>query len=73
MRKESSTTSLPYSEARYFAIPASRSLRWPESFLRAAITIIWWAASTLVAISASLNAIASCWAMGLPKAYRRCA
>jgi hypothetical protein len=30
-------------------------LRCPESFLRAAITIIWWAASTLVAISASLN------------------
>ena len=55
MRKESSTTSLQYSEARYLAMPASRSLRWPESFLRAAITIIWWAASTLVAISASLN------------------
>jgi hypothetical protein len=30
------------------AIPASRSFRWPESFLRAAITIIWCAASTLV-------------------------
>ena len=55
MRKASSTTSLPYSDARYLAIPASRSFRWPESFLRAAITIIWCAASTLVAISASLN------------------
>ena len=41
-------------------MPASRSLRWPESFLRAAMTIIWWAASTLVAISASLNWMAWC-------------
>src|SRR5215471_5497370 len=66
MRKASSTTSLPYSDARYLAIPASRSFRRPESFRRAAITIIWWAASTLVAISASLNAIAWCSAIGRP-------
>jgi hypothetical protein len=55
MRKESSTTSLQYSLARYLAMPASRSLRSPASFLRAALTIIWCAASTLVAISASRN------------------
>ena len=49
MRKESSTTCEQYSDARYFAIPASRSLRWPASLTRAAFTIIWCAASTLVA------------------------
>ena len=41
---------------RTWPIPASMSLRWPEPFRRPAITIIWWAASTLVAISASLKA-----------------
>jgi len=36
----------------------------------AARTIIVWAASTLVPISASLNAMAWCWAIGLPKVSR---
>src|SRR5918911_245245 len=35
MRKESSTTSLPVSEANSFAMPASRSERSPASFMRA--------------------------------------
>ena len=51
-------------------MPASRSLRWPASFLRAARTIIWWAASTLVAISASRNSTAWCSAIFLPKVSR---
>ena len=38
-----------------------------ESFRRAAITIIWWAASTLMPISASLKEMAWCWTIGLPK------
>ena len=48
-------------------------VRSPESFLRAAITIIWWAASTLVPISASLNCDRLVLAIGLPKACRCCA
>ena len=51
-------------------MPASTSLRSPESFRRAALTISACAASTLVAISASWNAIAWCWAIGLPKVSR---
>ena len=70
MRKDASTTSLQYSAARYFAIPDSTSLRSPRSFIRAARTIIAWAVSTLVAISASRNRIAWCWAIGLPKVSR---
>jgi hypothetical protein len=49
-------------------MPASTSLRWPESFNRGAFTMIWCAASTLVAISASLNAIAWWSAIWLPEA-----
>ena len=45
----------------------------PESFFRAALTIIWWAASTLVAISARRKATAWWSAMGLPKVTRCCA
>ena len=51
-------------------MPASRSLRSPESFIRAASTIIWCAASTLVAISASRNSTAWCWAICLPNVSR---
>ena len=63
-------TSAQYSLASSLAMPASTSLRSPESFSRAALTIIRCAASTLVAISASLNAIAWCWAIGLPNVER---
>jgi len=58
MRNASWVTSAQYSLAISLAMPAATSLRSPESFSRAALTIIRWAASTLVAISASLNAIA---------------
>ena len=51
-------------------MPASRSLRSPESFLRAAVTIIWCAASTLTAMSARRNSTAWCSAIGLPKVWR---
>ena len=51
-------------------MPASTSLRSPASFSRAALTIIRCAASTLVAISASLNAMAWCSAIGLPNVLR---
>ena len=72
MRKLSSTTSLPASDANSFAIPASRSERSPASFIRAALSVSSRAASTLVAMSASLNWIAWCWAIGLPNALRSC-
>src|ERR1700750_1067718 len=64
MRKESSTTSLPASEANSWAMPPSRSERSPASFILAALSISNRAASTLVAMSASLNWIAWCWAIG---------
>ena len=51
-------------------MPASRSLRSPLSLVRAALTIIWWAASILVAISASRNSTAWCSAIFLPKVSR---
>nr|CRL72825.1 hypothetical protein CPGR_00966 [Mycolicibacter nonchromogenicus] len=70
MRKLCWVTSLQYSLARYFAMPAATSLRSPESFRRAALTTMRWAASTLVAISASPNATAWCSAIGLPKVLR---
>ena len=70
MRKESSTTSLAYSLATIFAIPASTSIRLPVSLSRAALTIIVWATSTLVAISASRNSTAWCSAIALPKVLR---
>ena len=66
-------TSAQYSLASSLAIPASTSLRSPASLSRAAFTISACAASTLVAISASLKAIAWCWAIGLPKVSRCCA
>ena len=53
MRKLCWVTSEQNSLAMYLAIPAATSLRSPESFSRAALTIMRWAASTLVAISAS--------------------
>src|SRR3954468_9891956 len=65
MRNDCSTTSLPVSEASSFAIPASRSERSPASFIRAALRVISRAASTWVAMSASLNWIAWWWAIGL--------
>ena len=37
IRKECSTTSLQYSLARYVAMPASTSLRAPESLRRSAV------------------------------------
>src|SRR3954463_67167 len=70
MRKDWVVTSAQYSLASSLAIPASTSLRSPESFSRAARTISAWAASTLVAISASWKAIAWGWAMGLPNVSR---
>ena len=42
----------------------------PESLSRAALTIIWWDASTLVAISASRNSTAWCSAIFLPNVSR---
>ena len=72
MRKESSTTSLPVSEANSLAMPASRSERSPASFMRAARSVSRRAASTFVAMSASLNWIAWCWAIGLPNVLRSC-
>ena len=51
-------------------MPASTSLRWPASLSRAALTISACAASILVPISASLNAIAWCSAIGLPNVWR---
>src|ERR1700744_3531573 len=70
MRKASSTFSLPVSEARSFAMPASRSERSPASFIRAALRVTRRAASRRVAMSASLNWIAWCWAIGLPNVFR---
>ena len=54
----------------YYYMPASRSERSPASFIRAALRVSRRAASTLVAISASLNWIAWCSAIGLPKVLR---
>ena len=53
-------------------MPASRSERSPASFSRAARIVISRAASIWVAMSASLNWIAWCWAIGLPKVLRSC-
>jgi len=53
--------------ARYFAIPAATSLRSPESFSRAALTIIRWQPRLLLPFPRSENAIAWCSAIGLPK------
>ena len=52
------------------AMPASTSERSPASFLRAADSISSREASILVAISASLNWMPWCLAIGLPKASR---
>ena len=71
-RKASSTTSLPASEAYSLAIPASRSERSPASLSRAALSASRRAASTVVAMSASLNWIAWCSAICLPKVLRSC-
>ena len=70
MRKESSTTSLAYSEASILAMPASTSMRLPVSFRRAALTIMVWMVSTLVAISARRNSTAWWSAICLPKVLR---
>src|SRR6476469_5347553 len=70
MRKDSSTQKRPASEANSFAIPASRSERSPASFRRAARRVSSRAASTWVAMSASLNWIAWCSEIGLPKVLR---
>src|SRR3978361_620538 len=72
MRNESCVTSAQYSLASSLAMPDSTSKRAPESLSRAAFTIIRCAASTLVAISASLNAMAWCCAIGFPN-VERCA
>ena len=62
----------PVSEANSLAIPASMSERSPASFIRAARCVSRRAASTWVAMSASLNWIAWCSAIGLPKVRRSC-
>jgi hypothetical protein len=54
-------------------MPASTSLRCPASLSRAALTISPCDASILVAISASLNAIAWCLTNGAPNVWRCCA
>ena len=46
------------------------SERSPASFIRAAFMVSSLAASILVPISASLNVIAWCWAIGLPNVLR---
>ena len=51
-------------------MPASRSLRSPASLCRAALTIIWCAASTFVAMSARRNSTAWCSAIFLPNVSR---
>ena len=53
-------------------MPASRSERSPASFIRAARSVSSRAASTCVAMSASLNWIAWCSAIGLPNVLRSC-
>src|SRR4029453_4246401 len=53
MRNAPCPPSAQYSDASSLAMPASTSLRSPESLSRAALTISAGAASTLVAISAS--------------------
>src|SRR3954468_6490752 len=73
MRSASSTQKWPVSEANSFAIPASSSERSPASFIRAARSVMSRAASICVAMSASLNWIAWCWAIGLPNVRRSCA
>ena len=73
MRNESAVTSKQYSLAKYLAMPASTSLRLPSSLSRAALTIIRCAASTFVAISASLKAMAWWSAICRPKVWRCCA
>ena len=70
MRKDWLTTSAQYSAAMYFAMPASRSLRSPLSFRRAALTISWCAASTLLAMSAMRKRIAWWSTIFLPKVSR---
>src|SRR5205085_3189078 len=72
IRNASSTTSLPVSEANSLAMPASRSERCPASFRRAALSVSRRAASTLVAISASLNWIAWWPEIGRPNVLRSC-
>src|SRR3954471_23786218 len=69
MRKHSSTQYLPVSEARSLAIPASRSERSPASFIRAALRVTRRAASSLVAMSASLNWIAWWAAIGFAEGF----
>src|SRR6201993_543804 len=70
MRRHSSAQKRPASEANSLAIPASMSERWPASFRLAALRVSRRAASTWVAMSASLNWIAWCSAIGLPKVRR---
>ena len=53
-------------------MPASSSELSPASFIRAALRVSRRAASICVAMSASLNWIAWCWAIGLPNALRSC-
>src|ERR1700754_1669129 len=69
MRKASSTFSLPVSEARSFAMPASRSERSPASFRRAALRVTRRAASRRGAMSASLDEIAWWWGVGVPDGF----
>ena len=55
-----------------FAMPASTSARSPASNFSAALFTSSRDASTFVAMSASLNWIAWCLAMGTPKVSRSC-
>ena len=58
------------SEQKSLAMPASTSARSPASNFSAAFVTSSLAASSLVAMSASLNWMAWCLAMGTPKVSR---
>src|SRR3954467_13148031 len=70
MRRHCSAQKWAASDANSLAMPASMSERWPASFIIAARRVSRRAASSCVAMSASLNWIAWCWAIGLPNVLR---
>jgi hypothetical protein len=70
MRMASVAFSKAASEAKSLAIPASTSARSPRSSFSAAERVSSRAASSRVAMSASLDWIAWCLAMGTPNVSR---
>ena len=70
MRMASIESSRAVSLAKSLAMPASTSQRSPAALRSAALRVSRRAASSLVAMSASLSWMAWCSAIGLPKVSR---